>query len=128
MVVIQRLVGWLKPKRTTDLQMERRPRRVSETEVGRVFEGVCDLISGEFGVPRDALLSRLRTAEVSEARQAAYYILRKRYGLTFAQIGRLFGRNHSTVLHGVRAASMRGRVDKDYASPLDWLVSSEVRS
>ncbi len=70
---------------------------------------VLDGVAGFYGLTRQALLSRRRTAEVAQARQITMLLLRER-GLSYAQVGRLLGRDHATVLHGcarIRGLSLR---------------------
>lgn len=54
-------------------------------------------------VTREEVAGRTRTRSVSFARQDLWSRLRKQLGFSYAEIGRLFARNHTTVLHGVRA-------------------------
>lgn len=53
------------------------------------------------GVPETDILGRNRSVAVSAARDRVYTGLRIMGG-TYCQIAHLMGRDHSTVLHGVR--------------------------
>ena len=53
------------------------------------------------------LLSSNRTHKVAHARQEAMLRLRRETDLSLPQIGRIFKRDHSTVIHGIRRASQR---------------------
>ena len=53
------------------------------------------------------LFGRRGYRHVSRARQEAYFRLADEYGWSTASIGELFGRDHSTVAHGI--ASHRSR-------------------
>lgn len=56
-----------------------------------------------YGVaPEDALDMRKRSPTVVRARWAAWAALRDGYGLSYAEVGRMFGTDHSTVMRGVR--------------------------
>jgi chromosomal replication initiation ATPase DnaA len=61
------------------------------------------------GVTREELCGRGRTQAVVRARQELWWQLRqhpeRHYSL--CEIGRLFGRDHSTVLHGIDAYRRR---------------------
>ncbi len=57
------------------------------------------------GVSRQDLLSTKRTAAVSHARQLAMYLSRELTSLSLAQIARQFDRDHTTILHAIRAVS-----------------------
>jgi len=55
------------------------------------------------GIPVYRLMSADRHREVVAARNAAYWLVWFKYGYSLPKIGRLFGRNHSTVLFGIGA-------------------------
>jgi chromosomal replication initiation ATPase DnaA len=80
--------------------------------VGDVLDGVLLATN----VPECALLGRCRTMSVGRARNALYAALRAA-GLSYPEIGALLGRDHTTVMHGVRkagaasAAKVRVRVE-----------------
>lgn len=61
---------------------------------------VCK-VAKRTGVPARAIVSRSRTDEVFAARARAMRALRA-MGYSFPQIGKAFGRDHSTVIHAVR--------------------------
>lgn len=73
-----------------------------------LLEHVSDL-ARQHGATVDEVLAQDKTPRVSHARQAIWYALRhhpeRRY--SYPDIGRLFGRDHSTVLAGVRAHERR---------------------
>jgi chromosomal replication initiator protein len=65
------------------------------------------------GVSQPDLVSPKRTAKVSNARQIAMYLARDMTSLSLAAVAREFQRDHTTVLHAVRAVSARVAVDAD---------------
>lgn len=67
-----------------------------------VKDRVCDEVAAVFGVTRQAIAGRGRTATVALARQAAMVLLLDR-GYSTGEIGRLFFRDHGTVVHAARA-------------------------
>jgi chromosomal replication initiator protein len=71
--------------------------------VQAIQEAVCS----EFGVSRQDLLSPRRTTRVSRARHLAMYLARDLTSLSLTEIAREFNRDHSTVLHAIRAVSSR---------------------
>jgi chromosomal replication initiator protein len=66
-----------------------------------------------FEVSRSDLLSARRTVRVVHARQLAIYLTRDLTSLSLAEIARGFNRDHSTVLHAVRAVSSRLEAGSD---------------
>lgn len=77
-----------------------------------------------FGVTLDELTGASRTAYVSAARQAAIYILRKRFhSLSYADCARLVGRgDHTTAVHAIHRAGLRMRQDAWYAGRINGLL------
>jgi chromosomal replication initiator protein len=70
------------------------------------------------GVTRDDLLSAKRTAGVVRARQLAMYLSRDLTALSLAQIAREFDRDHSTVLHAIRAVNARLEPESEISEQL----------
>jgi chromosomal replication initiator protein len=70
---------------------------------------VCSVL----GISQAALLSPSRASEVSRARQIAMYLSRELTDLSLAEIARQFDRDHTTILHAVRAVSSRAATDAD---------------
>ena len=64
-------------------------------------------VAAECGVSTDAVLSRSRLKSVTRARALAMLVIRKRYLFSTPEIGKVFGRDHTTVL----AALSRARSD-----------------
>ncbi|MFO0739154.1 MAG: helix-turn-helix domain-containing protein [Labilithrix sp.] len=67
--------------------------------------GLLDRVCREHHVTRAEVCSRNRSRSVANARHDLWWRLRHLHSLAFSyvEIGRLFERNHTTVLHGVRA-------------------------
>jgi hypothetical protein len=71
-------------------------------------------------VPRAELLGRRRLTRLVPGRQACYVALWESYSLE--EIGELFGRHHTTILDGVRAAERRADADPAYAAQIAALL------
>lgn len=76
-------------------------------------ERVESLVAEVLDVPQPALLSSQRNVRLVFARQVSMYLMRKRIGLAFAAIGERYGRDHTTVLHAVRAIEARRACDPE---------------
>lgn len=62
---------------------------------------IIDAVGQLFGVTRERLLARDRSAEVALPRQVAMYLMREDVQLSLPQIGAILGgRDHTTVMHG----------------------------
>jgi hypothetical protein len=78
-----------------------------------------------FGVEEHRLVGASRLQEIVIPRHATFYVLRRRFpDMSYPRIGRFMGgRDHSTILHGIR--NIEERMKRDDA--LRHLVQSLVR-
>lgn len=53
-----------------------------------------------FSIAYEEMFGQRRLPRFVQARFACYYIMRERDNVAFAQIGRRFGKDHTTILHG----------------------------
>jgi len=88
---------------------------IADGMVGRhgpvTFEEIAQAVCDQYGVSTQMLLSRRRTTHVALPRQVAMYLCRKLLDASYPRIGNLFGRDHTTALHGVRTISTRMQSD-----------------
>jgi len=68
----------------------------SKTDENRIIEQVCDL----YKVSYSQITGKLKTAQVSNARQVAIYLIRDILDMPYQKIGEIFAkRDHSTIMH-----------------------------
>lgn len=65
-----------------------------------------------YGVALHDLMSKTRSATVRRARCVAYWATRNTTKLSLKEIGIMFGRDHTTVLHGIRRGEVFATVDR----------------
>jgi len=88
--------------------------------VHRIVEAVCK----RYLVSRTDLLSARRTLDLVRPRQIAMYLAKQLTLCSLVAIGqRLGGRDHTTVLHGVRKITTRRPTDEDLDAELKQLES-----
>jgi hypothetical protein len=76
------------------------------------------------GLPATALVGTSRSRTVVQARNLAMYLARHLTGSSFGTIGAAFGgRDHTTVMRGVRAVERRLARDASFAAELDRLLA-----
>ena len=68
-------------------------------------ESIRELVSSQFRVSIDELVSRSRKRNVTFPRQIAMYLTRKYTEQSLANIGTLYQRDHSTVLYAIKTVS-----------------------
>lgn len=96
---------------------------VFKPRVREITQAAADI----FGVPVRDILSKSRFREHTSARQAVCLVAWER-GWSSPAIGRVLGRDHSTVLHGRDRAAALGAGDPGYAAKVaELLERSPVR-
>lgn len=75
------------------------------TPAGEVVAEVLAIVAREYGVAPAELTGPRRTRSVAEARLMAYALLRDTAGMSYPEIGQALGRDHTTVIHGVRSTA-----------------------
>lgn len=65
-------------------------------------EGIRNFVGSQFKISVDELKSRSRKRSITFPRQVAMYLTRKYTDQSLADIGQLYNRDHSTVLHAIR--------------------------
>lgn len=63
---------------------------------------IMDAVAAEFGLTRGILRSTTRRQPVAWARQIAMVLIRECTAMPMSQIGRIFDRDHTTILHAVK--------------------------
>lgn len=85
---------------------------------GRFIAGrIIRYVAAEYGLVSDHIKSPTRTAQIVRARQIAMFLVREITGQSFPWIGKQFGgRDHTTVLWGVRKTEALARAHIDFAA------------
>jgi len=67
---------------------------------------ILEIVSEEFACTPDDLLSRNRSVRNSNARHVAMVLMRNLLDCTLMEIAKLFGRDHTTVIHAKKKIDM----------------------
>lgn len=78
----------------------------------------------EFGVAAPEIYGPRRTAEIALARQVVMHLAVARHGRSLPQTGRSLGRDHTTILHGVRAMAARIAEDPALAARVERVAAA----
>lgn len=68
---------------------------------------IVSTVAAKHDVSLSEVMGRSRLQRFIFARQDAYWALRHEAGLSFPQIGRFFGRDHTTIIYGISAHEKR---------------------
>lgn len=72
-------------------------------------------VAADFNVPHDLFFSNSRVRPAARPRQVAMLLARELTHHSLPNIGRFFRRDHTTILHGIRAARKAIEEDKNLA-------------
>lgn len=99
------------------------PRRV---RIGTIVE----VVSAVYGIYAGHIRSTWRKQPYAEARQVAYYVARELTTRSLPEIGMAFkGRDHTTVLHGIRVIEAKCAANPDFKARVDLIIATvEARS
>jgi chromosomal replication initiator protein len=81
-------------------------------------------VAQAYGVTVTALLRRDRHRQIAEARGVACWLLRTVGGLSYPEIGRAIGRDHTTAMSAIRKALRRREDDLDYEGFTDEMAAA----
>lgn len=65
------------------------------------IDRIIEEVSRTYNVSKDEILSKSKVAEIAFARQVAIYVSWKVLNLSYSEIGKHFGKNHTTVLYTI---------------------------
>jgi chromosomal replication initiator protein len=79
------------------------------------------MVAGYFDVTEGDIDRRTRAVRMARIRQIAFYLCRTHTTCSLPEIGRVFGRDHTTVLHGARRIASLREIDAELDSDLSKL-------
>ena len=84
---------------------------ICRSEDFRMLDLIVGKVSELTGVQAQEIKSKRRDSKAIEARQICMYLVRSKTGLSFAEIGQYFHRDHATVMYSCKV--IKGLVDVD---------------
>lgn len=82
---------------------------------------IIEVIAAAFNLESDTIKSKKRLARINHARQLAMFLAREMTEASLPQIGDVFGRSHTTVLHGCNKIKEEIEMDTALASRVQHL-------
>jgi hypothetical protein len=93
------------------------------------IQDIQEIVCAAFGVKTNDLTSARRTANLVRPRQVAMYLAKTLTGRSLPEIGRRFGgRDHTTVLHGIRKIAAKVEFNADAPQMFDPELSGLVNA
>lgn len=90
-------------------------------------EKIFALIYKRYNIKRDAIVSGQRTKDIANARHMTVYLIRTITDMSLPNIGKLIGRDHSTVLASSAAVEKRMAQDPVFRAEVEEMVK-EIRN
>ncbi len=90
-------------------------------------ERILTFVSQKYGIPTEDIIGKRKTDAIATARQVAIYLLRELTEMSFANIGKVFNRDHSTVVASVNKVKDRMKEDSSFEAQIDEMIK-DVRA
>jgi chromosomal replication initiator protein len=91
--------------------------KTQEREIDNTIEIICKIMK----VPITDLYSKKRDRVTADCRNLIFYVLRNYYNLKFSYIGKMFGRDHTTVMAGIRSYNNLYATDPTFRNRVDTI-------
>lgn len=86
------------------------------------IEKILNVVSNKYGIPVEDIKGRKRTSNIASARHISIYLIKKLTDRSFPAIGRLFGRDHSTIISSVDNIEKRIISDSGFEKELEDII------
>ncbi len=86
--------------------------------VDKIFASVFK----KYNIPRDQIVSTKRTKEIAWARHITAYLIRMTTDMSLPNLGKVFNRDHTTVLSSLEAVEKRMAVEPSFKAEMDEMV------
>ena len=97
---------------------------ITSQPIGVVVDNIIEKVSFTFGVTAEQVKSEKRDSNINSARQAAMYIIREITNLSQEEVGKVFGRNHSTVNSSLKNVQQKMSTDSKYKNLINDIIKN----
>lgn len=97
---------------------------ITSQPISVVIDNIIEKVSLTFGVTVEQIKSERRDSNINSARQAAMYIIREITGLSQDEVGKIFGRNHSTVNSSLKNVQQKMSTDSKYKNLINEMIKN----
>ena len=87
-----------------------------------MVEKILKQVSKKYGISLEDIKSKKKTDSIANARHISIYVIRKLTDLSLKEIGKVFGRDHSTIISSINKVELNIRTVKNFESELDLLL------
>jgi len=87
-----------------------------------MVDRILTAVSKKYGVTEDDIKSKKKTDSIANARHVSIYIIRKLTDLSLKEIGKIFGRDHSTVISSINKVEISIKTINNYEGEITKLL------
>ncbi len=88
------------------------------------IERIIEEVARTFEVTSEDIKSPKRASQISQARQVAMYVVREVTSLSYEEIGKEFGRDHSTAIYAVQQVERNMKNRPDFKNMVNDLIKN----
>ena len=93
-----------------------------EEPVSVTVDKIFAAVYRRYGISKEDLLGTRRTREIAQARHISIYLIRKVTEMSLPNIGKIFGRDHTTVMSSCEAVEKRLRTDAELVMNINAMI------
>lgn len=97
---------------------------VASETVTVTTDKILHTVSEKYDVTIEELKGRKRTSNIAFARHVAVYLIKKLTDRSFPAIGRVFGRDHSTIISSIEAVEKKIKTDPIFESEISEMIKT----
>ena len=87
-----------------------------------MVEKILSHVSKKYGVSVEDIKSKKKTDRIAGARHVSSYVIRKLTDLSLKEIGKVFGRDYSTIISSINKVELNIKTVKNYEGELNALI------
>ena len=93
-----------------------------EEPVSVTVDKIFAAVYRKYGIPKEELTGNRRTREIAQARHIAIYLIRKITEMSLPNIGKIFGRDHTTILSSCETVEKKLHSDAVLAMDINTMI------
>lgn len=90
-------------------------------------EKILAFVSSKYGIPEEDIKSRKQTKDIKNARHIAAYLTRKLLDMPLASVGKLFNRDHTTIMSSIDNIEKQIKTSPAFENSINEMVR-EIKS
>ncbi len=97
---------------------------IGSESVTVTIDKILAAVSSHYGIPVEDLKSRRRTSNIASARHVAIYMIKKLTDRSLPAIGRVFGRDHTTIINSIDTVEKRFSTEPAFEHEVNELIQT----